>query len=115
MSAEQFTPVATVADLEPLFARSGGEPVVLFKHDPYCPISLAAYRQMSRLGGGIPLIDVARDREVAREVAERTGVTHESPQVLVLRDGRAVWSASHFDITADAVSGAIESAGRGAS
>lgn len=111
MTNEHFTPVAAVAELEPLFAQSRDEPVILFKHDPYCPISAAAYRQMSRITGEIPLIDVARAKDVAREVAERTGVKHESPQVLVLRDGRAAWSASHYDITADAVTEAVAQAG----
>lgn len=111
MTDEHFAPVASVPELEPLFARSRDAPVILFKHDPVCPISAAAHRQMSRLADGVPLIDVARAKDVAREVAERTGVRHESPQVLVLRDGRAVWSASHYDITADAVQDAVAKAG----
>ena len=111
MTNEHFTPVAAVAELDSLFAQSRDEPVILFKHDPYCPISAAAYRQMSRLPGDIPLIDVARAKDVAREVAERTGVRHESPQVLVLRDGQAAWSASHYEITADAVTEAVAQAG----
>ena len=32
--------------------------MVLFKHDPVCPISANAYQELSRLGGEIPLIDV---------------------------------------------------------
>ncbi len=40
-------------------------------------------------------------------VTERTGVRHESPQVIVLRDGKAVWSASQFRIKADDVAHAI--------
>jgi hypothetical protein len=39
-------------------------------------------------------------------------VRHESPQVIVLRAGRAAWSASHFRITADAVRGALDAARR---
>jgi bacillithiol system protein YtxJ len=46
---------------------------------------------------------------VSRELASLTGVRHETPQVIVLRDGKAVWNASHFDVKADDVLKAVES------
>ncbi len=48
--------------------------------------------------GKVVLIDVRRFSQLGREVAVRTGVRHESPQVIVLRDGVAVWAADHQDI-----------------
>ena len=109
--AGRFEPVTDVAGLEPLFARSDGEPVLLFKHDPGCSISEYAYREMLHAAPDSPLIDVARAKDVAREVAQRTGVRHESPQVILLRGGQAAWSASHFSITAEAVEEALEKHG----
>ena len=105
-----FTPVRDVAALDPLFARSQDRPVTLFLHDKGCPISAAAYRQMTRLGGEIPLIDVRRAKDVSRAVEARTGVRHESPQVIVLHHGRAIWSASHYAVTAQAVASALQEA-----
>ena len=107
-TSPRFVPVDDGADLDPLFERSHHEPVVVFKHDPYCSISVIAYREMTRLGHEAAIVDVAHDRKVSREIAERTGVHHESPQVIVLRHGRVAWSASHFDISAQAVSYALE-------
>ncbi len=101
--ADHFTPVTDDAALDDLFARSQDAPIVLFKHDPYCPISANAHRQLARIAGDVPTVDVANDKAIASAVTKRTGVTHESPQVIVLRGGKAVWSASQFDITADAV------------
>jgi len=43
---------------------------------------------------------VREDRPLSLAVAERTGVRHESPQVICLVGGRAVGQASHGDITA---------------
>ena len=103
----RFVPVADPGDWERLRERSAREPVVLFKHDPPCSISVVAYRQLARLGREIPTIDVARAKTLSRAVAEETGVRHESPQVIVLRDGEATWSASHYAITADAVAEAL--------
>ena len=98
-----FVPVEDRAALDELIARSHQGPVVLFKHSLTCPISAHAHRQMKQFDGEIALVVVQRAREVSREVEKRTGVRHESPQVIVLRDGAAAWSASHFDITAAAV------------
>ena len=103
----RFVPISTETELESWRARSAEEPVLLFKHDPGCSISEAAYRELARLDGEFPLIDVARARSLSLAVAAETGVRHESPQVIVLRDGAVAWSASHSRITADAVRDAL--------
>ncbi len=95
-----FTPVTDLHELDALWEASLQAPVLLFKHDPYCGISAHAHAELSDLDGPIPTIDVAHDREIAKAVTERTGIRHESPQVILLRDGEPVWSASHFAITA---------------
>ncbi len=98
-----FTPLADAKDWEELLARSNTEPVIVFKHSSTCPISAAAYAEMSQVEKDVRLVVVQRARDVSREVERRTGVRHESPQAFVFRNGEAVWSASHWDITADAV------------
>ena len=103
----QFQTVAGDEALEQLFSRSHEEPVVLFKHSNTCPISAMAYQRMKKLGEGVSLIVVQQSRDLSRAVEARTGVRHESPQVLVLRRGQPVWTASHFDITAEAVEQAV--------
>jgi len=57
---------------------------------------------------GVNLLEVQTARELSREVAEITGVQHETPQVIVLSDGKAVWNASHYDVNASAVSEALQ-------
>jgi bacillithiol system protein YtxJ len=104
----QFRTVADEATLEELFARSQEEPVILFKHSNTCPISAMAYSRMKPLGEGVALVVVQQSRDLSRQIETRTGVRHESPQVLVLRRGQPVWTASHFDITAEAVEQAMK-------
>ncbi|MDQ3907829.1 MAG: bacillithiol system redox-active protein YtxJ [Acidobacteriota bacterium] len=109
--AVEFVEVVDAKALEGLFARSRVAPVVVFKHSTTCPISARAYRQMSQLDrervGEVALVVVQHARDVSSEIARRTGVRHESPQAFVLRDGKSVWDASHFDITAEAVESAV--------
>ncbi len=90
-----------------LLARSDSEPVALFKHSTTCPISASAYREMEDFPGEVALVEVQRARDLSHEIGERTGVKHESPQVIILRHGRAVWHASHWNITAQAVQQAM--------
>ena len=107
---DEFLPVPDLAALERLFARSHAAAVLLFNHDPGCGGSARAYGELRQLGGGhgpIGLIDVRVARAVTAEVARRTGVRHESPQVLLLRDGHAVWSTSHGGVRAAAVARAL--------
>lgn len=112
MAKSPFAPLETVTDFDQLLERSHEATAVLFLHDRWCPISANAYREMSALEQGAidktVLIDVTRAKDLTRAIEERTGIRHESPQVLVLRDGKAVWHASHFAITARAISGAID-------
>ncbi len=103
-----FEPVPDVTALDALLGQSAAAPVVLFNHDRFCPISRRAARALGHLVGPIAVIDVTRQHDLKRAVAERTGVAHASPQVIVVRDGRAAWSAAHFAITAGAVAHAVQ-------
>jgi bacillithiol system protein YtxJ len=109
--AVEFIEVDDNAALDDLFARSQVAPVVLFKHSTTCPISARAHRQMSQLNraavGEVALVVVQTARAVSTEIERRTGIRHESPQAFVIRDGKVVWDASHFDITAEAVERAV--------
>lgn len=100
---DRYETIETIADLDRLFERSTHGVVILFNHDPWCPISARAFREMARVEHDAAIVDVSRARDVTAAIAERTGVRHESPQVLVLHGGRETWNASHFAITAAAV------------
>lgn len=105
--AATFVPISTPDEWTQLRERSSSGPILLFKHDPYCIVSVVAHRQVAALDHEIPLLDVAADADLSLAVAAETGVQHESPQVILLRDGAAVWSASHGRITTDALTRAL--------
>lgn len=107
--AKEFFRIDDRATLDNLLTDSKQGPVVVFKHSSECSISLRAYREMEKLETPVNILEVQRAREVSRELANLTGVRHETPQVIVLLDGKAVWNASHFDVQAAAVAEAVES------
>lgn len=97
--------VGSMQDLEALFIR---DEIVLFKHSPTCALSLSAYREVARLqevrpDAPVHLISVRSERALARYVAERTGIPHESPQVIILRKGEVIAAASHWQIACDSL------------
>ena len=105
---KSFFKITSREELEKLISVSNNKPVVVFKHSTSCPISSAAYREMERLNGDVSLLVIQSARDVSRELEQVTGVRHESPQVIVLKDGKAVWTASHYDVKAEAVAEAVE-------
>ena len=102
-----FVKITETAALADLVQRSQQQPVVIFKHSLTCPISASALRQMKDYEGEIALVEVQLARELSSEIENRLGVRHESPQVIVLRNGQVVWDGSHFKVTADAVADAV--------
>lgn len=79
--------------------------VLVFKHSPACPISAMARREYASFCAAQPdvptlFVDVVAARAVARGIAERSGVRHESPQAILFEQGKPVWNASHDAITA---------------
>lgn len=96
--------INSIEQLERVFAESSRKPVALFKHSTTCPISAQVYQDIKNVDGEINLVVVQTARGVSNEIAERTGIRHESPQAIVLKDGKPVYHASHFDATAEDVS-----------
>ena len=105
---DKFLRIDDRKSLEDVISNSTSQPVVIFKHSNSCPISSRAYREMEQFDGQVNLVEVQAARDISRELADITGVRHETPQVIVLRNGKAVWNASHFDVKAGAVSEALQ-------
>jgi bacillithiol system protein YtxJ len=91
------------------------KPVLIFKHSTTCPISgRAAQRVNTWLHEAeeevpaIYMVKVIESRPVSNAIADRYEVKHESPQVLLIKDGKAVWNTSHDEITAEAIETALE-------
>lgn len=105
--AANFITLDSVEQLESLFQQSHAEPVILFKHSNSCGISSGVFNEVSQVEGDVNLIIVQNARTVSNLLAERTGIRHESPQAIVLKQGEPVYHASHYDITAEEISSSV--------
>lgn len=79
----------------------------IFKHSLICPLSTTAFREVAAVETemSIPvyIIAIQQQRDLSNQVASRFGIVHESPQLILVDDDHVMWSASHFNITADSI------------
>jgi bacillithiol system protein YtxJ len=104
-----LTPLRALAELDQALADSHERPVLLFKHSYTCGISAEALDELrghlgDRAGGAADvcyaMVTVQTHREVSNAIATRLGVRHETPQAILVRGGKAIWTASHFRVNA---------------
>lgn len=94
-----------MATLEAILEGSSNKPAVIFKHSTRCGISKMALKQFEQAypknhEDDLYLLDLLNFREISNAIAEKLGVVHQSPQVLVVRNGHSVYDASHSLIDA---------------
>ena len=80
-------------------------PVLIYKHSPRCSLSNIAFQRIEGLVNELPtyFLDLIKHRGLSDEIEKRYKVYHESPQLLLIRDGECVYEASHMDIHADTI------------
>ena len=89
------------------------QPFIVFKHSTRCPISGMAKRNVELEADMIPddvpafFLDLIKYRDLSNQIAERYSVRHESPQLLLISEGRCAYHASHSDISVSAVVSAV--------
>lgn len=93
------------AQLAELIQQSHNKPLVVFKHSTRCSISSMAMNrfenQMNADLATCVYLDLLAFRPISDELAMLSGVAHQSPQVLVWKNGQVVYTASHsaIDVT----------------
>jgi bacillithiol system protein YtxJ len=101
-----WKPITTEAALDEILQVSAQHPVLIFKHSTRCSISATALGRVERQWNPAQaqdlqpyFLDLIAHRDLSNRVASFYGVAHESPQVLLIKDGKCVYDASHFDIS----------------
>lgn len=101
---KHWNPLNTVDQLDELIEESKSKPVAIFKHSTTCGISnmvkdqLDAEWKNDHEGVKFYYLDLLAHRGVSNEVARRFKVVHQSPQLILLKNGRAVHDSSHMSI-----------------
>ncbi|UQD53663.1 bacillithiol system redox-active protein YtxJ [Bacillus methanolicus] len=99
----------TIEDFHQFVQQPGKQ--LLFKHSTTCPISAKAYEEfqsfLKETDITAAVVHVIEDRPVSNKIAEEFGIKHESPQIFLLEDGKVRWNTSHWKITKESISEAV--------
>ena len=94
--------ITTALQLADIKKQSKNKPQLIFKHSTRCSISGVAKNRLERSTppGNIDcyFLDLIRHREISHKIAQDFSVFHESPQVLLIKNGECVYDESHSGI-----------------
>lgn len=101
-----WIPLNHIGQLDEMIAFSGQKPAVIFKHSTRCSVSRFALKQFENefdLKEEVDayFLDLLEHRDISNEIASRFDVYHQSPQLLLIKDGKSVYDVSHSDIDAE--------------
>lgn len=113
VSKVNWIPLQLMGQLDELTAHSNEKPVLIFKHSTRCSISRFALKQFENEfelhdSTDAYFLDLITYREISNEIAARFGVQHQSPQLLLIKNGKAIYNASHSDIDAGVLKKIVE-------
>lgn len=105
ISNVNWIPLTDVSQLGEITEKSNEKAIGIFKHSTRCSISRFALKQFENeynLDNSIDLyfLDLLNYRDVSNEIANQFKVEHQSPQILVIKNGVAVYNTSHDSINA---------------
>ena len=97
--------LTTEIQLHQLIEHSATKPQAIFKHSTRCSISSMAKNRLERNYQPADIdfyfLDLLAHRALSLKIAEVLNVTHESPQVLLIKNGRCIYDESHTGISMD--------------
>lgn len=99
-----WIPLTSIDQLEEIVSKSKGKPQFIFKHSTTCGVSrmvMNAFKTQYNLGkeqADLYYLDLHSYREVSNETGYKFQVLHQSPQLLVIKNGVAIANASHGSI-----------------
>ncbi len=100
--------------IQEIISESKETPVIIFKHSTTCSISATAKSRLERQWADAGLkgvktyyLDLLSYRPVSNQVAQVFGVEHQSPQLLLIKDGVCQYDASHLGINLNEVKKSI--------
>ncbi|MGC4039035.1 MAG: bacillithiol system redox-active protein YtxJ [Chitinophagaceae bacterium] len=99
----------TEQDVDDLIVKSAERPQLIFKHSVSCGISAHALFKLEEgtdtllKKADANYLNLLRHRNVSNYIARIFSVTHQSPQVIILKNGRPVYSTSHHAISVKSI------------
>lgn len=104
MNWNKLTKADTLQDIQDKISHE--QPVLIFKHSTRCSVSSMALDRLERKWDEQEMqevepyfLDLIANRDISNKIAELFGVPHQSPQVLIIKNGKAIYDNSHMGIS----------------
>jgi bacillithiol system protein YtxJ len=106
VSKINWIPLTDLDQLKEIIDLSNEKAVLIFKHSTRCSISRFALKQFENefdLEDKITpyFLDLLNHRDISNEIAVQFGVEHQSPQLILIKNGKLIYDASHSDIAVE--------------
>jgi len=107
-----WTKLTSALDIEKIKEASFGKPILIFKHSTACSVSSTAKNKLESGWDNLSVfdeiyyLDLLRYRDISNAIAAEFNIRHESPQVLIIKDGACVYNESHFSIRSQEIASA---------
>lgn len=100
-----WIPLNEEEQLEKIIQKSQNTPQVIFKHSTRCSVSSMAKNRLDKNeqpeGIDFYYLDLIKHRNLSNKIAEDFKVEHQSPQILIIREGKCAYTESHSGIMMD--------------
>ena len=106
---EDWIKLTDIEQLNEIIQESKTTPVIIYKHSTRCGISTMAENNLEQGWDQLKphakfyYLDLIRYRDISTAIAETFNVRHQSPQILIIKNGRSVYDVSHYDIKVEAI------------
>jgi bacillithiol system protein YtxJ len=102
-----WIPLTSEDQLSEIVSRSSAKPQVIFKHSTRCSTSSMVLNRLERAEPSSSVdfyyLDLIQYRNISAQIAEKFHVAHESPQILLIKNGKCTFDESHFAINMDEI------------
>jgi bacillithiol system protein YtxJ len=98
--------IKSLSELETALTASHTNPVAIFKHSTRCSVSFMAKKTIERfwdLDIDAYYLDLIAHRDISSAIAENLSIEHQSPQMILIKEGKAIYNASHGSIDVDSM------------
>ena len=95
--------------LDEIIQQSETLPIIIYKHSTRCGLSSMTQNMLDRDWAKLRnhtklyFLDLIRYRDISNQVEEKFNVRHQSPQILIIKNGNCIYNESHYNINVDEI------------
>ena len=100
-----WIPLQSESQLQEIIDKSTETPQVIFKHSTRCGVSSMVKNRLEKSeqpeNVDFHYLDLIKFRDLSNQISRNFNIRHESPQVIIVKDGRPIYEENHSAIYMD--------------